>query len=128
VSIDDVTEIVDMGDLTPIPNAPEHVEGVMDLRGETTAIVDPKVRLDLAAPVGDRTVIFDGTVLDDDRSIGWVVDSVREVARVAPDSIDDPPIEREHVAGIVKREDGFVVWIDHGEMGTAAGTAPGAPT
>ena len=37
-----IDEIVDAGELTRIPNSPEHVEGVMDLRGRTTTIVDPK--------------------------------------------------------------------------------------
>jgi purine-binding chemotaxis protein CheW len=123
VSIDYVTEIVDMGDLTPIPNAPEHVKGVMDLRGETTAIIDPKVRLDLGGSAGDRIIIFDAAVFDDERSIGWAVDSVREVARVDPESVDDPPVEREHVRNIVKRDDGFVIWVDPGEMDAAGSTA-----
>lgn len=116
VGIDYVTEIVDMGDLTPIPNAPEHVQGVMDLRGETTAIVDPKVRLELEGMVGDRIIIFDSAVFDDDRAVGWAVDSVREVARVDPESVDEPPVDRAHVRSIIKREEGFVVWIDPGEM------------
>jgi purine-binding chemotaxis protein CheW len=116
VSIDYVTEIVDMGDLTPIPNAPDHVQGVMDLRGETTAIVDPKVRLDLDGAVGNRIIIFDSVVFDDDRAVGWAVDSVREVARVDPESVDEPPVDRIHVRSIIKREEGFVVWVDPGEM------------
>jgi purine-binding chemotaxis protein CheW len=122
VSIDYVTEIVDMGDLTPIPNAPAPVKGVMDLRGETTAIIDPKVRLDLAGSVGDRIVIFDSAVFDDERSVGWAVDSVREVAQVAPEAVDDPPVERDHVRNIVKRDDGFVIWVDPGEMDAAGST------
>ena len=47
VSIDYVTEIVDVGELTTVPNAPRHVEGVMDLRGRTTSIVDPKTVFDI---------------------------------------------------------------------------------
>lgn len=127
VSIDCVTEIVDMGDLTPIPNAPEHVQGVMDLRGETTAIVDPKVRLDLDGAVGSRIVIFDSAVFGDDRAVGWAVDSVREVARVDPESIDEPPVDRDHVRSIIKREEGFVVWVDPGRMETTGSqTTPAA--
>lgn len=84
VSIDYVAEIVDVGDLTSIPNAPEHIKGVMDLRGETTAIIDPKVRFELDGDVGDRIIIFDPTVFEDDRSVGWAVDSVHEVAGDTP--------------------------------------------
>ena len=112
VSIDYVTEIVDMGDLTPIPNSPPHVEGVIDLRGNTTSIVDPKVGLNLEGDLGDRIVIFDSSLYDDDRSIGWAVDSVEEVAAIDPEDVDDSPVERAHVRGLIKREDEFVVWID----------------
>lgn len=117
VNIDYVTEIVDMGDLTPIPNSPPHVEGVIDLRGNTTSIVDPKVGLNLDGELGDRIVIFDSSLYDDDRSVGWAVDSVEEVAEIDPEDVDDSPVDREHVHGLIKREDDFVVWIDPESMG-----------
>jgi len=134
VSIDYVTEIVDMGDLTPIPNSPPHVEGVIDLRGNTTSIVDPKVGLNLEGDLGDRIVIFDSSLYDDDRSVGWAVDSVEEVAEIDPEDVDESPVDREHVRGLIKREDGFVVWIDPESMdddfadadSAAPGAAPGS--
>ena len=58
VSIDYVTEIVDVGELTAVPNSPPHVEGVMDLRGRTTAIVDPTVVFDIAAEGEGEFVIW----------------------------------------------------------------------
>jgi len=112
VSIDYVTEIVDMGELTPIPNSPPHVEGVIDLRGNTTSIVDPKVGLGTDGDIGDRIVIFDSDIFEDERSIGWAVDSVEEVSDLDAESVDDSPIEGDHIKGLIKRESGFVVWID----------------
>jgi purine-binding chemotaxis protein CheW len=112
VSIDYVTEIVDMGELTPIPNSPPHVEGVIDLRGNTTSIIDPKVGLGLEGELGDRIVIFDSAIFDDERSAGWAVDSVDEVADIDPTNVDDSPVEEAHVRGLIKREEDFVVWID----------------
>ena len=47
VDIGYVSEIVDRGSVTPVPNAPDFVEGVMDLRGRTTSIVDPKTLLNV---------------------------------------------------------------------------------
>jgi len=112
VSIDYVTEIVDMGELTPIPNSPPHVEGVIDLRGNTTSIVDPKVGLGIDGEIGDRIVIFDSGLFEDDRSIGWAVDSVEEVSEIDDETVDDAPIEGDHVRGLIKRDSEFVVWID----------------
>ena len=119
VSIDYVTEIVDMGELTPIPNSPPHVEGVIDLRGNTTSIVDPKVGLGTDGDIGDRIVIFDSDIFEDERSIGWAVDSVEEVSDVDGESVDDSPIEGDHIKGLIKRESGFVVWIDPRAMDEA---------
>ncbi|CAI50164.1 purine-binding taxis protein CheW [Natronomonas pharaonis DSM 2160] len=112
VSIDFVTEIVDMGELTPIPNSPPHVEGVIDLRGNTTSIIDPKVGLDIEGELGERIVIFDSEIFDDERSVGWAVDSVEEVSDIDLEEVDDSPVEQEHIYGLIKREEDFVVWID----------------
>ena len=112
VSIEYVTEIVDMGELTPIPNSPPHVEGVIDLRGNTTSIIDPKVGLGIGGDLGDRIVIFDSTIFDDDRSVGWAVDSVEEVSEVPAEDVDDSPVDEDHIRGLIKRDSEFVVWID----------------
>ena len=116
VSIEYVTEIVDMGELTPIPNSPPHVEGVIDLRGNTTSIVDPKVGLGIDGEFGNRIVIFDSAIFDDERSIGWAVDSVEEVSDIDAESVDDAPIDGDHIRGLIKRDSEFVVWIDPRRM------------
>lgn len=112
VSIDYVTEIVDMGQLTPIPNSPPHIEGIIDLRGRTTSIIDPKVGLDIEGDLGERIIIFDSSSFDADSSVGWAVDSVEEVSETASEEIDDSPIDQDHVRGLIKRDSKFVVWID----------------
>jgi len=117
VSIDYVTEIVDMGELTPIPNSPPHVEGVIDLRGNTTSIIDPKVGLGLDGELGERIVIFDTGIFEDERSIGWAVDSVEEVSETEGESVDESPIEGDHVHGLIKRDAEFVLWIDPRKLG-----------
>ncbi|MFC4356851.1 chemotaxis protein CheW [Halobium salinum] len=112
-----IDEIVDAGELTRIPNSPPHVEGVMDLRGRTTSIVDPKKVFDIhASGAGEgrnRIVVFDPDEAGDGGAMGWVVDEVYQVITVDPDSLDDSTLsDDEGVRGVVKREDGFVVWVD----------------
>lgn len=119
VSIDHVTEIVDKGDMTGIPNAPAHVEGMMDLRGNTTTIVDPKELLDLEAESrNDRIIVFDPALFEDDRSVGWLVDGVREVTEVAESEVDESPVDDEYVTGVINRTDGFVVWLEPKQLQT----------
>jgi purine-binding chemotaxis protein CheW len=112
VSISHVTEIVETGERTSIPNAPPHVEGVMDLRGETTSIVDPKVVLGVDGEQGDRIIVFDTALFDGDRSVGWAVDDVKEVATIETEAVDEAPVEDDHVRGLIKRDEEFVVWVD----------------
>lgn len=112
VSIDHVTDIVEVGDVTTIPNSPPHVEGVMDLRGNTTTIVNPKSLLDLdVESEGKRIVVFDPSLFEDRGSIGWIVDGVNEVARVLDEDVDDSSVEDECIRGIVKHDGTFVVWL-----------------
>lgn len=68
-----IDEIVDAGELTRIPNSPDHVEGVMDLRGRTTTIVDPKTlfAIDEEGP-RERIVVFDDDEIDEGGTVaGW---------------------------------------------------------
>jgi purine-binding chemotaxis protein CheW len=112
VDISYVAEIVDVHGVTPVPNAPRHVRGVMDLRGRTTTIIDPTVRLNLdATSEADRIIVFDPEHADGE-SVGWVVDEVDEVSSVPPDAVDEAPVQHEQSArGIVRRDDGLVIWL-----------------
>jgi purine-binding chemotaxis protein CheW len=119
VSIDHVTEIVDVGDLTAVPNAPRHVRGIMDLRGRTTAIVDPKIVFDID---GDRDarriVVFEPEIVEDQTAAGWLVDEVSHVVGVDEADVDEAPgTQDEAIKGVRKREDdSFVIWVDPREV------------
>jgi len=108
IDIAHVDEIVDATeDVTSIPNADAHVVGVVDLRGETTTVVDPRVRLDVAGePDGKRIV-----VLSEHDATGLLVDDVHEVASVTEEELDDSA-ESETTRGVLRRDDRFVVWVD----------------
>jgi len=115
VSIDYVTEIVDIGDLTKVPNAPRHVEGVMDLRGRTTSIVNPKSVFGIADNgAGQRIIVFDPAIIEDQSAAGWLVDEVDQVVQVTDKQVDDSPGSDGNgsIRGIVKRDDDFVIWVD----------------
>ena len=113
VDIDYVSEIVDKGSLTAVPNAPHYVDGVMDLRGRTTSIVNPKALLNVAGGAeSKRIIIFDPGTFSDDAAIGWVVDEVYQVFRVALDDVEEPPMDNDDsIRGIVKRDGELIIWI-----------------
>ena len=114
LDIDIIDEIVDAAELTRIPNSPPHIEGVMDLRGKTTTIVDPKTvfEIDEAGP-RDRIVVFDENALEEGGTVGWMVDEVFQVRDVDPENVDENTItDDDGVRGIVKSDNRFVVWVD----------------
>ena len=115
VSIDFVTEIVDIGELTEVPNAPRHVEGVMDLRGRTTSIVNPKVVFDIDATRDpERIIVFDPEISQEEGAIGWLVDEVDQVSQIEPGNVDESPgsQQSQSIEGIVKRDGGFMIWVN----------------
>ena len=121
VDIDYVTEIVDVGELTELPNAPAYVDGVMDLRGRTTAIVDPKVIFDIEGGDSDtqRIIVFDPEIIADRKATGWLVDEVKQVVKLDEETIEEAPEGgRDAVRGVIKQDgdddaDGaFTVWVD----------------
>jgi len=110
--IEHVSEIVRRSgdDLRSLPDAPPHVEGVMDLRGDVTTIVDPRIvlSLDMAAK-GDRDIVIvfadEGT---DGESNGWAVDDVMRVSTINTEAVEKT--DDETTKGIITREEGFLVW------------------
>lgn len=113
VDIAHVAEIVDVNDLTVVPNSADHVEGVMDLRGNTTTIVDPKVVFGIDGE-GERKriVVFDPERTADGKSIGWIVDEVEQVVEIDESDVESSPVDDDKaVRGVIKRDGDFVIWV-----------------
>ncbi|MGB0908753.1 MAG: chemotaxis protein CheW [Nitrospirales bacterium] len=85
-----VQEIIRMVELTPVPNAPYFVEGVINLRGKVIPILDLRSRFGL--PSADRTKETRIIVVEiADTVLGFIVDSVEEVLRLPENLIETPP-------------------------------------
>ncbi len=82
-------EILQPLPITPVPRAPEYVEGVIDLRGEVVPVVDVRKRLGLTASPGARSKVM--VVQLAGRVLGLVVDSVTGVIRLPRSAIGPPP-------------------------------------
>jgi len=114
VDIAHVAEIVDVNDLTVVPNSAPHVEGVMDLRGKTTTIIDPKAVFGIHDDgARKRIVVFDRELTTDGKSLGWIVDEVDQVVEVEPDDVESSPVDDadDAVRGVIKRDGDFVIWV-----------------
>ncbi len=85
-----VTEIIGIQAITEIPELPEYVKGIINLRGKIIPVMDVRLRFKKEALVyNDRTCVI---VVDvNDISIGFIVDQVAEVMSIPEEDIVDPP-------------------------------------
>jgi purine-binding chemotaxis protein CheW len=90
LEISNVTEIVGIQPVTPIPEVPEYVKGVINLRGKIITVIDVRLRFGReSAEYDDRTCII---VVDiQDVCVGLIVDSVSEVITIDDANIVPPP-------------------------------------
>ncbi|WP_181685234.1 chemotaxis protein CheW [Halorhabdus salina] len=109
VEIEYIAEIVDEKTLTPVPDSKRHVRGVMNLREQTTTIIDPKVIFGMDDHEGGhRIIVFES---DGDEQSGWLVDEVEQVSTFERTAVK-PQEDVESIRGVVSREDGFLLWVD----------------
>lgn len=90
IEIQFVTEIIGMQIITQIPELPEYVKGIINLRGKIIPVMDVALRFKKEPrEYNDRTCVI---VVDiNDLSIGLIVDSVSEVITILDQDIVDPP-------------------------------------
>ena len=106
--------------VTPIPNSPEYVLGVMNLRGEIVPIIDLRKRFAMdTIPYGPTTVIVVVRVEGSDRTrtLGMVVDGVSEVYRIDNDEVQAMPemgrqLRQEFVKGLSTVDDKMLILLD----------------
>ena len=115
-----IKEIIGMMPITPVPRTPEHVKGVINLRGKVIPVVDLRLRFGMEAiDYTERTCIIvveiaspTGTV-----QIGIVVDSVSEVLNIKAEDIEDTPtfgtkLDTDYILGMAKMEGGVKILLD----------------
>lgn len=87
---------------TPVPGAPAHVAGLVQVRGRVVPVVDARARFGLPPvqhTLDSRVVV--GQL--GSRTVGLLVDSAREVLKLAPDQLQPPPqLVAEQAQGFVK--------------------------
>ncbi|MBV0901559.1 chemotaxis protein CheW [Haloarcula salina] len=119
IDIEYVEEIVKRETVTRVPNTDDYVEGVVDLRGQITTILDPKEMMDIDDEgTQNLIVVFDPDVFEEQGAMGWIVDEVRQVVPVAESDVNTAPVDGEYINGVVDRDDesDFVIWVEPDEV------------
>lgn len=116
INIESVIAIEKMENITRIPNSPEYIKGVINLRGDVITLISLRNKINLE----DKDIDSDSRIIvvsKDDITLGLIVDSSSEVMEIDPDKIDAPPStseneSSEHVSGIGKINDRLIILLD----------------
>ncbi|WP_110954265.1 chemotaxis protein CheW [Anaerosinus massiliensis] len=120
-----ITKVKDINRIMPftkVPNAPEFMEGIINLRGEIVPVVDIRKRFGLKAdaPTDESRIVV---VEVDGRCMGIIVDAVTEVRHVPNADIDLPPaaakLDMKQVPGVGKVNDRLLILLDIEEIFSA---------
>ena len=123
VNILKVQEIRGYESVTRIPNAPEFVKGVINLRGVIVPIVDLRIKFQLGTPTYDQLTVV--IILNlDERISGVVVDSVSDVTTLLPDQVRAAPdfgssINTQYIIGLGAVDDRMLILLDIGRLMTS---------
>lgn len=120
IDVVNVREILEFNSVTKVPQTPDYMRGVINLRGSVVPVLD--MRLKFGMSVTEKTintciVVVEVPMEDENVIIGALVDSVQEVFELDPDSIEPAPrigiqLRNGFIKGMGKKDDRFVIILD----------------
>ena len=120
VEILKVQEIKGWEGVTPIPNMPEYILGVINLRGTVVPIVDLRKFFNLETIPFSKTTVVIVVRVDDQsekRTMGIVVDAVFDVHNIAKNELKEPPeiggsCSAEFIKGLAMQDSNMIIMLD----------------
>lgn len=120
LDISKVREVLDFARITKVPQTPEYMCGVINLRGSVVPVIDLKRKFgisDTVKTVDSRIIIGEVSVDGDGTVLGVLADAVKEVMELEPGNIDPAPrigtrMNTDFIKGMGKREEEFIMILD----------------
>jgi purine-binding chemotaxis protein CheW len=124
VSILQVREIIEFGNVTRVPSTPACVRGVINLRGSVLPVIDPSVKFGFIAsePTKQTCIVVVETELDGQSTvIGIMTDAVNQVVELRDEQILPPPsfgtrVHLDFLHGLGQVGEGFVLILNLGRL------------
>lgn len=120
VDVANIREILDFTTVTKVPQTPEFMRGVINLRGSVVPVVD--MRLKFGMPKTDKTVntcivVTEMGLEGETIVVGALADSVQEVLELEPEQIEPAPkigtrLNTEFIKGMGKHNEQFIIILD----------------
>jgi purine-binding chemotaxis protein CheW len=120
VPITSLHEIVRVPEITAVPDAPDYLEGVINLRGKIVSVMDLRKRFgEKEAALGKRNRIL--VVGHGGKLAGLIVDSASEVLKIPAEDVELPPAAFQEgglncVTGLAKVKGRLVVLLDMSKL------------
>jgi purine-binding chemotaxis protein CheW len=118
-----VQEIIRMAPITSIPNSPDFIEGVINLRGHIIPVIDLRKRLKLTPLAdGDKNNTRILIINVQDRVTGFIVDAVSEVLKIPKSFIEPPPeivvagLKSQYIYGVCKLDERLLILLDFSKI------------
>ena len=120
VEVTRTREILSLTPVTSVPQTPDYLLGVINLRGQVVPVVD--MRLKLGLPAGEDTedtciIVVEVQVDGEAITVGALSDAVREVLNIRADQIEPPPrlgarLKTEFITGMGKVDEQFLILLN----------------
>lgn len=120
VDVAQVREILDSVKITKVPQTPDFMCGVINLRGSVVPVVDMNQKFGMnrtERTVNTCIVVVEVKIENENTILGALVDSVQEVFELEPQDIEPAPrigtkLNTDFIKGMGKREDNFIIILD----------------
>lgn len=116
VDISNVSGITEHSEITPVPNSPNYIKGVVNLRGDIIPVVNLKYRFGIeeSALTHETRII---NIAFNGKDIGFLVDSASEVLRISTDEIEAAPQiikgnDGDYISGVAKIDNKIAIVLD----------------
>ncbi|MCP4754944.1 MAG: chemotaxis protein CheW [Proteobacteria bacterium] len=118
--ISKVREVLEFDTVTKVPQTPEMMKGVINLRGSVVPVIDMRTKFGMGETektVNTVIIIIEIDLDEESTMIGALVDSVNEVMDLDTDHIEPPPkigakLNTEFIRGMGKQGDQFIIILD----------------
>lgn len=116
-----VREIIRVMEITPVPNMPPHIKGVINLRGKLVPVTDMRIRFSLASQeFGETTCVVVVQVKSASNAgnhMGFIVDGVEEVLNLSAEEIENTPdfgsqLSAEYLLGMANVKNKVIALLD----------------
>jgi len=118
VSILMVQEIIRSAPITTVPNSPEFIEGIINLRGNIVPVIDLRKRLNIYREEMDYEKSWILILNINDRVTGFIVDFVTKVLKIDENTVEPPPdivvagLESQYIRGVCKLDKNLLILLD----------------